>query len=66
MGILARRPESHPITEAEAYARCHGDHGPDWVRRTVIPLRRPRLPGEVTGESLRRAFALRLERHRRR
>jgi hypothetical protein len=64
MGILARRPESRPITEAEAYARCHGDSGPDRVRLTV--MLRPRPREAVTGETLRRAFATRLERHPRR
>ena len=64
MGILARRPEFHPITEAEAYARCHGERGPECVRRTVAP--RPSPPQRLTDESLRQAFAVRLELHRRR
>ena len=63
MGILARRPEFRPITEAEAYARCHGDRGSDLARLRVVP--RPRRPDPVSGESLRRAFAARLEQHRR-
>ena len=64
MGILARRPEFRPITEAEAYARCHGDRSSELARLRVVP--RPRRPDPVSGESLRRAFAARLEQHRRR
>ena len=50
------------MTEAEAYARCHGDRGPDWVRLMVVPKRRVRFPAGVSGESLRLDFESRLDR----
>lgn len=60
MALLNRsREEFRPITEAEAYARCHGDRGPDFVRLTVARMPPPRLP--VTGEMVRRAFERRLK-----
>ena len=59
MALLGRsRTDFQPITEAEAYARCHGDRGPDFVRLTVMPKPRPRV--DVTGETVRRAFEWRL------
>jgi hypothetical protein len=57
-----RRKEFKPITEAEAYARCHGDRGPDFIRLSVIPKPKHRFPVDVTGETLRRDFEWRLER----
>jgi hypothetical protein len=50
------------MTEAEAYARCHGDRGADWVRLLVLPKKQPRFPAAVSGESLRRDFEARLDR----
>jgi hypothetical protein len=57
-----RRKEFKPITEAEAYARCHGDRGPDLIRLTVMPKRKNPFPVDVTGETLRRDFEWRLDR----
>jgi hypothetical protein len=63
VALLRRsRPQFQPLTEAEAYARCHGHRGPDWVRLVVLPKKRPRFPADVTGESLRRSFESRLDR----
>jgi hypothetical protein len=56
-----RRKEFKPITEAEAYARCHGDRGPDLIRLMVMPRPKPRFPADVTGETLRRDFEWRLD-----
>ena len=61
MALLSRsRKEFRPITEAEAYARCHGDRGPDVGRLTVMPKPPRRFPVDVSGETLRRDFELRL------
>jgi hypothetical protein len=57
-----RRKEFKPISEAEAYARCHGDRGPDFIRLTVVPKPKRAFPVDVTGETLRRDFEWRLER----
>jgi hypothetical protein len=57
-----RRKEFKPISEAEAYARCHGDRGPDFIRLTVVPKPKRHFPVDVTGETLRRDFEWRLER----
>jgi hypothetical protein len=57
-----RRKEFKPITEAEAYARCHGDRGPDFIRLTVMPKSKRSFPVDVTGETLRRDFEWRLDR----
>ena len=66
MGKLGRgRAEFQSITEAEAYARCHGDRGPDFTRLRVVP--RPlRFPVDVDGETIRRQWEWRLARRRRR
>lgn len=62
MALLGRRRKDFkPITEAEAYARCHGDRGPDLIGITVIPRPKHRFPIGVTGETLRRDFELRLD-----
>ncbi len=50
-----------PLTEAEAYARCHGTRHSE-VRIVHIEPRRPRYETRVNGEDLRRAFERRLER----
>src|SRR5262249_31774045 len=56
-----RRQRLRPLTEAEAYARCHGTR--DWEVRIVrIEPRRPRYQLEVSGEDLRRSFEEKLER----
>jgi hypothetical protein len=60
------QPSSQTISEAQAYARCHGDRTGDvaiTVRpRPPITVQRPRRPLQVTldGEMLRRAFEVRL------
>ena len=59
MALLSRsRTEIQPLTEADVYARCHGDRGPDFVRLTVVPRPRPRV--RITGEMLRREWERRL------
>ena len=49
-----------PLTEAEAYARCHGRRETE-VRIVHLEPRRPRYDLRVTGEDLRRSFERRLE-----
>jgi len=48
-----------PLSEAEAYARCHGERND--VRIVHIEPRRPRFETRVKGEDLRRAFERKLE-----
>ena len=48
------------LNEAECYARCHGE-GDDNVRVVKLEPRRPRFDLEVSGEDLRRAFEVRLD-----
>ena len=50
-----RRQRLRPLTEAEAYARCHGMHDSE-VRIVKIEPRRPRYQLEISGEDLRRSF----------
>jgi hypothetical protein len=50
-----RRQRLRPLTEAEAYARCHGLRDSE-VRIVKIEPRRPRYQLEVSGEDLRRSF----------
>lgn len=52
--------ELQPLSEAEAYARCHGGRG-DEVRIVKIEPRRPRYDLDPSGEHLREAFEKRLE-----
>jgi hypothetical protein len=49
------------LNEAECYARCHGE-GDDNVRVVRLEPRRPRFDLEISGEDLRRAFEMRLDR----
>jgi hypothetical protein len=49
-----------PLTEAEAYARCHGRRETE-VRIVHLEPRRPRYELRVSGEDLRRSFEQRLE-----
>jgi hypothetical protein len=49
------------MSEAVAYARCHGDRDGDLVRVVRLEPRRPRYPLAVSGETLRRAFESRLD-----
>jgi hypothetical protein len=50
-----RRQRLRPLTEAEAYARCHGTRESE-VRIVKIEPRRPRYQLDVSGEDLRRSF----------
>jgi hypothetical protein len=54
-----RRQRLRPLTEAEAYARCHGMRESE-VRIVKIEPRRPRYQLEVSGEDLRRSFEQKL------
>ena len=56
-----RRQRLRALTEAEAYARCHGVRESE-VRIVKIEPRRPRYRLEVSGEDLRRSFEEKLER----
>jgi hypothetical protein len=56
-----RRRPTRPISEALAYARCHGDRDPELVRLISREPRRPRYQLPVSGETLRQAFELRLD-----
>jgi len=49
-----------PLSEAEAYARCHGRRESE-VRIVQLEPRRPRYELRVTGEDLRRSFEARLD-----
>jgi hypothetical protein len=67
MGLFRRRPAERPITEEIAYARCHGDRGTEILsvkKRPPyrLPERRRGHRVSVAGETLRLAFAARLER----
>ena len=55
-----RRQRLRPLTEAEAYARCHGMRESD-VRIVKIEPRRRHYDLEVSGEDLRRSFEQKLE-----
>lgn len=66
MGFFRRRPTERPITEDVAYARCHGDRGSEILSvKKLPPYRLPeRRRGHgvsVEGETLRRAFAAKLD-----
>ena len=49
-----------PLSEAEAYARCHGRGEPE-VRIVHLEPRRPRYALRVSGEDLRRSFERKLD-----
>jgi hypothetical protein len=49
-----------PLSEAECYARCYGDHDPT-VEIVRLEPRRPRYRTPVSGEDLRRALEERLD-----
>jgi hypothetical protein len=59
--LRRRRARTRPMSEAVAYARCHGDRDGDLVRVVRLEPRRPRDPLAVSGETLRRAFESRLD-----
>src|SRR3954451_733602 len=54
-----KRQRLRPLTETEAYARCHGDRAED-VRIVEIERKRPRFPTTVSGERVRTMFEERL------
>ena len=54
-----RRLRLRPLSEAEAYARCHGERETD-VKVVHIEPRRPRYTLRVSGEDLRRSFESKL------
>ena len=60
---LFRRPRRRlrQIGESEAYGRAYGDRS-EQVKIVKLEPRRPRYKLEVSGETLRRAFAERLAR----
>ena len=60
MRPLRLKVRLRPLNEAEAYARCHGERGPE-VRIVQIEPRRLRYDLGVSGEDLRRSFESRLD-----
>jgi hypothetical protein len=61
MRLFGRRKRRlRQIGEAEAYGRAYGDRS-DKVRVVKLEPRRPRYRLAVSGETLRRAFAERLD-----
>jgi hypothetical protein len=48
------------MTEALAYARCHGDRSHEIVRVFKAEPRRPRYDAGVSGEAVRVAFEAKL------
>jgi len=62
MSLLRRthKNDLKPLSEAEAYERCHGSRG-DEVRIVKIEPRRARYETDVSGERLREAFESRLD-----
>jgi hypothetical protein len=61
-----RRRQEHVISEAAAYARCHGDRGAEILRVSKrppfqLPHRRRGYHVSVPGEKLREAFAAKLD-----
>ena len=54
------RSRLRPLSEAEAYARCHGRRETE-VRIVHLEPRRPRYELRVSGEDLRRSFEQRLD-----
>jgi hypothetical protein len=57
--LRKKRQRLRPLTETEAYARCHGDRDED-VRIVKIERKRPRFPTTVSGERVRTMFEARL------
>ncbi len=61
MPVLGRsKTRLKPLSEAEAYARCHGDRD-QLVRIVKLPPRRPRYEVLASGEELRRQLSDRLD-----
>jgi hypothetical protein len=64
--MFFRRRHERPISEAVAYARCHGDRGSEILsvkkrQPWSLPQRRRGFKVSVAGETLREAFAARLD-----
>jgi hypothetical protein len=64
--MFFRRQQERPITEATAYARCHGDRGSEILsvkRRQPwqLPHRRRGFKVSVAGETLREAFEAKID-----
>jgi hypothetical protein len=53
------KPRLRPLSEAEAYHRCHGERNTD-VRIVHLEPRRTRYEARVSGEDLRTAFERKL------
>jgi hypothetical protein len=51
-----------PLSEAECYARCYGEHRDETVSVVRLPPRFERRPA-LRGEQLRSAFERRLDAH---
>ena len=60
MRFFRGRRRLRPIGESEAYGRAYGERSSD-VRVSKAEPKRPRYTAKVSGESLREAFAKRLE-----
>jgi hypothetical protein len=61
VGLFGRRKNRlRQIGEAEAYGRAYGDRS-EQVRVVKLEPKRPRYRLRVSGETLRRAFAERLD-----
>ncbi len=56
---MRNKQRLRPLSEAEAYARCHGTRESD-VKIVHIEPRRPRYKLPVSGEDLRRSFERKL------
>jgi hypothetical protein len=54
-----RRLRLRPLSEAECYARCHGNRDTE-VKIVHIEPRRPRYQLRVSGEDLRQSFERKL------
>jgi hypothetical protein len=62
MALLRRkRVRLRPLSETEAYARCHGERADDVKLVSMERKRRPRFETTVSGERLRSAFEQRLD-----
>jgi hypothetical protein len=61
MRLLRKKQQRlRPLTETEAYARCHGEQPGD-VRIVNIERKRPRFPTTVSGERVRSMFEQRID-----
>jgi hypothetical protein len=61
--LLRRRKRARlrPLSETEAYARCHGDRDEDVKIVSMERKKRPRFATTVSGERLRSMFEQRLD-----